>query len=62
MQDLKISKKKPSYPVNEKLHKYLNEYNRIRGPYCKFRLKYKNEEDKRFILHQLNTLFQPMIV
>ena len=28
MQDLKISKKKPSYPVNEKLHKYLNEYNR----------------------------------
>ena len=28
MQDLKISKKKPSYPVNEKLHEYLNEYNR----------------------------------
>lgn len=28
MQDLKISKKKPSYPVNQKLHKYLNEYNR----------------------------------
>ena len=28
MQDLKISKKKPSYPVNERLHEYLNEYNR----------------------------------
>ena len=28
MQDLKISKKKPSYPVNQKLHEYLNEYNR----------------------------------
>lgn len=28
MKDLKISKKKPSYPVNERLHKYLTEYNR----------------------------------
>ncbi|PKQ44286.1 hypothetical protein [Confluentibacter flavum] len=28
MEDLKISKKKPSYPINSKLHKYLSEYNR----------------------------------
>jgi hypothetical protein len=28
MQDLKISKKKPSYPITEKLHNYLSEYNR----------------------------------
>ena len=28
MEDLKISKKKPSYPVSEKLHEYLSEYNR----------------------------------
>ncbi|WP_100616102.1 hypothetical protein [Confluentibacter citreus] len=28
MDDLKISKKKPSYPINSKLHKYLSEYNR----------------------------------
>ncbi len=28
MQDLKISKKKPSYPVTAKLHDYLSEYNR----------------------------------
>ena len=28
MDDLKISKKKPSYPVNPKLHNYLTEYNR----------------------------------
>ncbi|WP_397363345.1 hypothetical protein [Olleya sp. R77988] len=28
MDDLKISKKKPSYPVNDKLHNYLSEYNR----------------------------------
>ncbi|ALJ04392.1 hypothetical protein APS56_04230 [Pseudalgibacter alginicilyticus] len=28
MQDLKISKKKPSYPITEKLSKYLFEYNR----------------------------------
>ncbi len=28
MEDLKISKKKPSYPVSEKLHNYLTEYNR----------------------------------
>lgn len=28
MQDLKISKKKPSYPVIERLHKYLTDYNR----------------------------------
>tara|TARA_R110002049_G_scaffold309282_1_gene520042 strand:+ start:25817 stop:26875 length:1059 start_codon:yes stop_codon:yes gene_type:complete len=28
MQDLKISKKKPSYPITEKLHRYLSEYNR----------------------------------
>ena len=28
MEDLKISKKKPSYPVTIKLHAYLNEYNR----------------------------------
>lgn len=28
MDDLKISKKKPSYPVSAKLHSYLNEYNR----------------------------------
>ncbi|MBR9914242.1 MAG: hypothetical protein GYB32_05345 [Algicola sp.] len=33
MEDLKISKKKPSYPVNKKLHDYLQEYNRnIRLP------------------------------
>jgi hypothetical protein len=33
MDDLKISKKKPSYPINDKLHDYLNEYNRnIRLP------------------------------
>lgn len=33
MEDLKISKKKPSYPVTEKLHAYLSEYNRnIRLP------------------------------
>jgi hypothetical protein len=33
MEDLKISKKKPSYPVSEKLHQYLTEYNRnIRLP------------------------------
>ena len=28
MEDLKISKKKPSYPVSDELHKYLSEYNR----------------------------------
>ncbi|WP_066220684.1 hypothetical protein [Formosa haliotis] len=28
MDDLKISKKKPSYPISEKLHGYLSEYNR----------------------------------
>jgi len=28
MDDLKISKKKPSYPVNERLNNYLKEYNR----------------------------------
>ncbi|RAJ13174.1 hypothetical protein [Olleya aquimaris] len=28
MEDLKISKKKPSYPINDKLHAYLSEYNR----------------------------------
>lgn len=28
MQDLKISKKKPSYPITDKLHNYLSEYNR----------------------------------
>ena len=28
MKDLKISKKKPSYPVSNELHKYLSEYNR----------------------------------
>jgi len=28
MEDLKISKKKPSYPVSNELHKYLSEYNR----------------------------------
>lgn len=28
MQDLKISKKKPSYPVSDRLSKYLKEYNR----------------------------------
>ncbi len=28
MEDLKISKKKPSYPVSDKLHDYLSEYNR----------------------------------
>lgn len=28
MDDLKISKKKPSYPINSKLHNYLSEYNR----------------------------------
>lgn len=28
MEDLKISKKKPSYPISERLHKYLSEYNR----------------------------------
>ena len=28
MQDLKISKKKPSYPITEKLNTYLSEYNR----------------------------------
>ena len=33
MNDLKISKKKPSYPINDKLHNYLQEYNRnIRLP------------------------------
>lgn len=33
MEDLKISKKKPSYPINDKLHNYLNSYNRnIRLP------------------------------
>ncbi|HKK11700.1 MAG TPA: hypothetical protein VJ945_02640, partial [Flavobacteriaceae bacterium] len=33
MEDLKISKKKPSFPVNEKLNSYLTEYNRnIRLP------------------------------
>ncbi|WP_109683004.1 hypothetical protein [Xanthomarina spongicola] len=33
MEDLKISKKKPSYPVSKKLHQYLTEYNRnIRLP------------------------------
>ncbi|TYA65975.1 hypothetical protein [Seonamhaeicola marinus] len=29
MKDLKISKRKPSYPVSKKLGKYLDEYNRI---------------------------------
>ncbi|WP_142783286.1 hypothetical protein [Changchengzhania lutea] len=28
MEDLKISKKKPSFPVNDDLHNYLSEYNR----------------------------------
>jgi len=28
MEDLKISKKKPSYPITEKLHNYLSRYNR----------------------------------
>lgn len=28
MQDVKISKRKPSFPVSEKLHKYLSRYNR----------------------------------
>ncbi|MDO6759062.1 hypothetical protein Q4566_02520 [Tamlana sp. 2_MG-2023] len=28
MQDLKISKRKPSYPITEKLHQYLSRYNR----------------------------------
>lgn len=33
MKDLKISKRKPSYPVSSKLHSYLSEYNRnIRFP------------------------------
>ena len=33
MNDLKISKKKPSYPINDKLHNYLQEFNRnIRLP------------------------------
>lgn len=33
MDDLKISKKKPSYPINDKLHQYLQDYNRnIRLP------------------------------
>lgn len=33
MEDLKISKKKPSFPVSQKLHDYLSEYNRnIRLP------------------------------
>jgi hypothetical protein len=33
MEDLKISKKKPSFPVTKKLHDYLSEYNRnIRLP------------------------------
>lgn len=33
MDDLKISKKKPTYPVSSKLHDYLQEYNRnIRLP------------------------------
>jgi hypothetical protein len=33
MEDLKISKKKPSYPVTDQLHAYLSEYNRnIRLP------------------------------
>ncbi len=33
MKDLKISKKKPSYPISEKLHNYLSEYKRnIRIP------------------------------
>ena len=33
MEDLKISKKKPSYPISEKLHNYLQGYNRnIRLP------------------------------
>ncbi|MBC3758585.1 hypothetical protein H7U19_09235 [Hyunsoonleella sp. SJ7] len=29
MEDLKISKRKPSYPISAKLNKYLSEYNRI---------------------------------
>ena len=28
MKDLKISKKKPSFPINQRLHKYLSQYNR----------------------------------
>jgi hypothetical protein len=28
MEDLKISKRKPSYPITDELHKYLSEYNR----------------------------------
>jgi hypothetical protein len=33
MDDLRISKKKPSYPINDKLHQYLQDYNRnIRLP------------------------------
>ena len=28
MQDLKISKKKPSFPITDKLHKYLRRYDR----------------------------------
>lgn len=40
----------------------LNNYNRIRSPYLKLRLKFKNNEDKKFILHQVTTLFQQMIL
>jgi len=28
MQDLKISKKKPSFPITHKLNQYLSDYNR----------------------------------
>lgn len=40
----------------------LNNYDRIRSPYCKIRLKFKNNEDKKFILHQINTLYQQITV
>ncbi len=35
MQDLKISKRKPSYPVSDKLNIYLSRYNRnVKIPIC----------------------------
>ncbi len=59
MEDLKISKKKPSFPVNKKLHNYLTEYNRnIRLPIfyddlLRFQgsvtVRDKNEEDTLWI-------------
>lgn len=38
------------------------DYNRIRSPYAKFRLKFVNNNNKKFILNQVSVLFQPMIV